>query len=146
MRVLPLLLVFVACAPSADVGARSDAPPSPMSQQEAEVFLNTLATEIRTADTSMFASYYHPYATFITAGRRVDSRDSIAKFLREAVEAGQGRTLEFHPVRFGASGDLAWLLVHFTGGFTSRTGFLMTVMERGADGRMAIVSQAGVEQ
>jgi hypothetical protein len=147
-RILALAaaVALAGCTPmeesSANAGAA--APAAPLSQQEAELFLNTFVSEVRVGDTTKLSSYFAPYATFISPRGRIDSRDSIVKFWSEAVKAGAGKTLELHPARFGSGGNVAWQLSHFTGGVTAPTGYVLTVLQREPDGAVKAVAQLSV--
>lgn len=142
--VAALMLVLAACAPVPEPAPPAEPPGQAMTQPEAERFVHMFVQDVRAADTAKFAGYFGPYATFISPRGRIDSRDSIVKFWTEAVNAGQGKTLELHPARFGSGGDVAWQLSHFTGGVTSSTGYLLTIIERDPDGAAKVVAQISV--
>ena len=82
-------------------------------------------------------------ATFVTARGKLEG-DAVRTFWTDAVKAGQGRSQEVTTVKFGASGDMAYLLGRYTGGITSPSGHTLQVWQRQADGTVSIVAQVSV--
>jgi ketosteroid isomerase-like protein len=142
---------LAACTPSADTDnaavedttAEMASAPAPVTQQEVEQSINTFLAALHAGDTAALPNRYAPDATFVTARGKLDG-DAVRAFWMDAVKAGQGRSQEVTTVKFGASGDMAYLLGRYTGGITSPSGHTLQVWQKQADGKVSIVAQVSV--
>jgi len=122
------------------------APPPPISQQQADSATNAFVAALRAGDASQTTAYYSADAVFISGRGKVESQGAIAAFWTEALKGGAGKALELHPLKFAASGDMAWQLSHFTGGITTPTGHVLAVFQRQADGSVKLVAQVSIPE
>ncbi|MGH7466625.1 MAG: nuclear transport factor 2 family protein [Longimicrobiales bacterium] len=145
------VVLLAACTAASETATQDDAAlkasePVPITQGQADEAVNSFVAMLRTGDATQAGNYYAPDATFISARGKVESEAAIAGFWAEAVKGGAGKTLELHPLKFGASGDLAWQLSHFTGGITTPTGHVLAVYQRQADGSIKLVAQVSIPE
>lgn len=141
------MVLMAGCESSGEMEDVAAAPASPpISQQQADSATNAFVAALRAGDASQTSAYYSPDAVFISGRGRVDSQGAIAAFWTEALKSGAGKALELHPLKFAASGDMAWQLSHFTGGITAPTGHVLAVFQRQADGTVKLVAQVSIPE
>ncbi len=150
-RLFGAVMALAACSGAADTATQDDAAlkasePTPITQQQADEAQQAFTTALRNGDASQAGSYYGADATFISARGKVETQAAISTFWSEAIKGGAGKSLELHPLKFGASGDLAWSLSHFTGGITAPTGHVLAVYQRQADGSLKVVAQVSIPE
>jgi len=145
-------VTVVACAPSGDTSDAAQATteemtasqPAPITQQELEAQTDAFTASVRAGDTTALGNAYASDAVFISARGKLEGNDAIVAFWKEAAASGAGKSLEAHSLKFGTSGDFAWLLNRFTGGVTAPAGHTLRVFQRQADGSVKTLVQLSI--
>jgi ketosteroid isomerase-like protein len=144
-------VVVSACAPagetetaqSADAAAKA-IEPAPATQSEVEKNAQDLVALLRAGDGAATGNAYATDATFINARGKIDGSEAIAAFWTEALQSGAGKSLTLEPVKWGASGDLAYSLHRYSGGITAPSGYVLAVTQRQPDGTFKVVTQVSM--
>jgi len=140
------MLVLAGCGGTVEMAPEAPPPPPPITQQMADSANTTFIAALRAGDGSAAGAYYANDAVFISARGKVESQAAITAFWTEAIKGGAGKALELHPLKFAASGDMAWQLSHFTGGITAPSGHVLAVFQRQADGSVKLVAQVSIPE
>ena len=118
--------------------------PVPLTQQEVEAVSDAFTAAVRNGDTTALGNGYTSDAVFVSARGKLEGNDAIAAFWKDAVKQGVGKSLEAQTLKFGSSGDLAWLLNRFTGGVTAPAGHTLRVFQRQPDGSIKTLVQLSI--
>ena len=141
-------VIVSSCAPagetetteSSDAAAKASGP-APATQAEVEKNTQDLVALLRAGDGAAAGNAYATDATFINARGKIDGSEAIAAFWTKALEGGAGKSLTLEPVKWGASGDLAYSLHRYSGGITAPSGYVLAVTQRQSDGTFKVVTQ-----
>ena len=153
LRLLPsvsvlVLLAAVACSTPAPQPAPTPAtPPSPPAIRQAAVEQSAqdIAAALVAGDAAKAAGQYATDAVFVNARGKFDTRAGIEAFWAGALKTpAAGKDLKLEIVKWGTSGDLAYSVSRFTGGITAKTGYVLAVSERQADGSLKTVAQVSI--
>jgi ketosteroid isomerase-like protein len=148
--IVSLAMLFLVGCEGAGEADTDDAPAvaaTPLiTQSTADSATTAFVMALRAGDASQAGAVYATDAVFISARGKTESQAAIAAFWAEAIKGGAGKTLELHPLKFAASGDMAWQLSHFTGGVTTPTGHVLAVFQRQADGSIKLVAQVSIPE
>jgi len=146
-------VTLTACAPSADNtdnAAATDAAemtpsqPAALTQQEVEAASDAFTAAVRNGDTTALGNGYTSDAVFVSARGKLEGNDAISAFWKDAVKSGAGKSLEAQTLKFGSSGDIAWMLNRFTGGVTAPAGHTLRVFQRQPDGSIKTLVQLSI--
>ena len=107
--------------------------------------MQTVIAALVAGDAAKVGSSFKADAVLISARGKVDTQAGIEAFWAGALKTpGTGKDLKQEIVKWGASGDMAYLVSRFTGGITATSGYVLSVSERQPDGSLKIVAQVSI--
>jgi ketosteroid isomerase-like protein len=140
-----VLAVSLACSPPPVEQARQVAPePPPLDQASVTQSINNAVAALAAGDVAKMGSGYAEDAVLVTARGKVETRTGIEAFWTEALKSRGASALALETVKWGTSGDLAYVLSRFTGGVTAGSGHVLAVVQRQPDGSLKTVAQVSI--
>lgn len=135
-------------AQAAEEQAATAAVATPTEAEIKATYDEWLAAE-KSDDGARAGGLYAADAVFVSARGKVEGKDAITKFWTDVFNEKPGSSgTEIHPMKWGASGELGWSLIHYTGGVTApgASGHALAVSQRQPDGSLKLLVQVSIPE